>query len=209
MSILENNIYVKPSQVFIRSKSSIAEKISQDNNNNSNQLDDIAARGLIDYIDLGSEANSFLLSIGVLHYPSAENLVDLLIDRQESYFSPNNKDSEELVQAKVRIYINCLKQLSAVSNVTQQLYIEPLRSRLLNKPWCLAYQTLEKPDGNKYQSFKISKPSEIYLDDDHQSIIDLRPLCAPEEPELNKLYEKFGSRWISECVRRTLVHRGK
>lgn len=112
------------------------------------------------------------------------------------------------MSAKVRVYTNCLKQLSAASNVTQQRYVEPLRSRLLNKPWCLAYQTLERSDGTKHQIFKIAKPSDIYLDDDHQSAIDLRPLCAPDEPELIKLYEKFGAKWISECVKRTLVHRG-
>ncbi|CAF2792873.1 unnamed protein product [Rotaria sp. Silwood2] len=205
----ETNIYVKPSQVFIRSKSSTIDKISQDNNNNNNTFDDVAARGLIDYIDYGPEANSFLLSIGVLHYPSAENLADLLIERQQTYFNQNKDNNEELISAKVRFYTNCLKQLSAVSNVTQQLYVEPLRSRLINKPWCLAYQALERSDGTKYQIFKIAKPSDIYLDDDHQSAIDLRPLCAPDEPELIKLYEKFGSKWISECVKRTLVHRGK
>ncbi|CAF4889071.1 unnamed protein product, partial [Rotaria sp. Silwood1] len=183
-------------------------KISQDNNNNDT-FDDVAARGLIDYIDYGSEANSFLLSIGVLHYPSAENLADLLIERQQTYFNQNKDNNEELISAKVRFYINCLKQLSAVSNVTQQLYVEPLRSSLINKPWCLAYQALERSDGTKYQIFKIAKPSDIYLDDDHQSAIDLRPLCAPDEPELIKLYEKFGSKWISECVKRTLVHRGR
>ncbi|CAF1040266.1 unnamed protein product [Rotaria sordida] len=204
--LLENNIYVKPSQVFIRSKNSTIDKISQDNNNT---LDDVAAHGLIDYIDYGSEANSFLLSIGVLYYPSAENLADLLIERQQTYFNQNKDNNEELISAKVRFYTNCLKQLSAVSNVTQQLYIEPLRSRLINKPWCLAYQGLERSDGTKYQIFKIAKPSDIYLDDDHQCAIDLRPLCAPDEPELIKFYEKFGSKWISECVKRTLVHRGK
>ncbi|CAF4249982.1 unnamed protein product, partial [Rotaria sp. Silwood2] len=115
---------------FICSKSSIIDKISQDNNSN-NTLDDIAAHGLIDY---GSEANSFLLSIGVLHYPLAENLSDLPIERQQTYFNQTKDNNEELISAKVCFYTNCLKQLSAVSNVTQQLYIEPLCSRLINKP---------------------------------------------------------------------------
>ncbi|CAF4112088.1 unnamed protein product [Rotaria sp. Silwood2] len=198
----ENNIFCKPSQVFIRSKSSTTDKTSQDNNNNI--LDDEAARGLIDYIDYDDEANSFLLNIGVRDYPSVENLADLLIDRQATYFNRNEDTNDELLSAKVRFYTNCLIQLSAVSNVTQ-----PLRSRLINKPWCLAYHTLEQSDETKDQTFKIAKPSDIYLDDDHQYTINLRPLCAPDEPQLIKLYENFGAKWISECVERILINRGK
>jgi hypothetical protein len=168
-------------------------------------MDSSDTRGLIDYIDYGLEANSFLLGIGVLSYPSAENLAHLLIERQGNYF---DQVKDDLIQIKLRVYINCLKQLAAVSNVVRQLNVEPLRTDLINKPWCLGYQTIEKADGSKDRIFKIAKPSEIYLDDDHQCAIDLRPLCAPDEPELTRLYERFGSKWISESVKRTLVHRG-
>jgi hypothetical protein len=106
-----------------------------------------------------------------------------------------------LISSKLRIYTNCLKQLSILA---EQLNIEPLKSRLRTKAWCLAYQFIE----NKQRIFKIVKPSEIYLDDDHQSAIDIKPLCAPDEPELIKLYELFGSKWLSENVQRTLIHRG-
>ncbi|CAF4927120.1 unnamed protein product, partial [Rotaria sp. Silwood1] len=205
----ENNIYCKPSQVFIRSKSSTTDKISQDNNNNNNVFDDEIARGLIDYIDYSDEANSFLLNIGVRHFPSAENLADLLIDRQEIYFKRNEDTSDQVLSAKVRFYTNCLMQLSIVSNTTQQLYVEPLHSRLINKPWCLAYQIPEGSNGIKYQEFKITKPSDIYLDDDNQYAIKLRPLCAPEEKQLIQLYKKFGAKWISDCVERTLINLGK
>jgi hypothetical protein len=33
----------------------------------------MVTRGLIDYIDYGLDANSFLITIGVLSYPSASN----------------------------------------------------------------------------------------------------------------------------------------
>ncbi|CAF3876906.1 unnamed protein product [Rotaria sp. Silwood1] len=57
--------------------------------------------------------------------------------------------------------------------------------------------------------FNIAKSNEIYLDDDHQSAIDLHPLYASDEPELTQLYERFASKWISESVKRTVVYRGK
>jgi len=113
-----------------------------------------------------------------------------------------------LLISKLRIYTNCLKQLSISLNVTQQLNIEPLKSRLKSRPWCLAYQFIQQTDQNKQRIFKIVKPSDIYLDDDHQSAIDIKPLCAPDEPELTKLYETFGAKWLSENVQRILIHQG-
>ncbi|CAF4882959.1 unnamed protein product, partial [Rotaria sp. Silwood2] len=197
----------KPSQVFIRSKNSFTNETSS--NNDLNITDDMTTHGLIDYIDYGHQANSFLLSIGVLSYPSAENLADLLIERQASFFAQMKDNTNDMISTKLRVYTNCLKQLAAISNITKHLNVEPLRSRLINKPWCLAYQIIERSNGNKERIFKIAKPIDIYLDDDHQSAIDLRPLCAPDEPELTKLYELFGSKWLSESVKRTLIHRGK
>ncbi|CAF1463258.1 unnamed protein product [Adineta ricciae] len=199
--------YVKPSQVFIRSRDSTSSSASA--GTHVNIIDDIATHGLIDYVDYGYEANSFLLGIGVVSYPSAEVLAELLIERQAGYFSPSAQNSNDVLAGKLRVYINCLKQLAAVSHVARKFTVDPLRSRLINKPWCLGYQIIDRPDGSKDRIFKIAKPGDIYLDDDHQSAIDLRPLCAPDEPELTKLYEQFGANWISESVKRTLVHRGK
>ena len=198
---LPSSDFLKPSQVFIRSKNSSL-------NQNVSMIDDVATCDLIDYVDYGHEANSFLFNIGVLSYPSAENLADLLIERQASYFAQTKENADEMIAAKLRVYTNCLKQLAAVSNIAQQFNFEPLRSRLNNRPWCLGYQIIERSDGTKERTFKIARPSDIYLDDDHQSAIDLQPLCAPDEPELTKLYEIFGSKWLSEAVKRTLVHRG-
>ncbi|CAF4311774.1 unnamed protein product [Rotaria sp. Silwood2] len=197
-----SSTHLKPSQVFIRSKNSFSSGISPDQN--INMIDDVAMCGLIDYVDYGPEANSFLFSIGVLSYPSAENLADLLIERQASYFAQTQENTDEMIAAKIRVYTSCLKQLASVSNIAQQFNFEPLRSRLMNKPWCLAYQIIESSDGTRERTFKIARPNDIYLDDDHQSAIDLQPLCAPDEPELTKLYATFGSKWLSEAVKRTL-----
>ena len=166
-------------------------------------------RGLIDYVDYGSEGNSFLLGMGVASYPSAENLAALLLERQAKYLSASKENASEVITKKLAVYVTCLKQLSAASTVTRQFDVEPLRSRLRNEPWCLGYQTIDRADRSQERTFRIVRPCDIYLDDDHQCALDLRPLCAPDEPELTKFYERFGARWLSECVQRTLVHRGK
>lgn len=182
------NQHVKPNEVFIRSKS-----IDDD--------EDIS-RGLIDYVDYGDEANSFLKTIGVLSYPAIENLAFLLLDRQMKYFQQGN---EQILTSKLRFYTNCLKQMSIGSRLTEQLNREPLKTRLRNEPWCLAYQYL--PNSTD-RTFKIVRPADVYLDDDHQSAQDIRPLCAPDEPDLIALYQLFGSKWLSEHVQRTLIHQG-
>ena len=87
---------------------------------------------------------------------------------------------------------------------TNELQTPNLVKRLKNEAWCLGYQIVE----HQKRTFEIVRPNEIYLDDDHQCAIDLRPLLPPDEPELTKLYEKFGASWLSECVKRTLVHKG-
>jgi hypothetical protein len=173
-------------------------------------LDDTDKSGLIDYIDYGLEGNSFLLGIGVLHHPSASVLAELLIDRQADYFVNLNRNNSDDLKQKLLAYTSCLRQLAIAANTTNELQSVSLVKRLKIEAWCLGYQTIERRSNNEKQRiFKIVSPNEIYLDDDHQCAIDLRPLLPPDEPELTKLYEKFGSMWLSECVKRTLVHKGE
>jgi hypothetical protein len=193
-------VFVKPSEVFIRSDNS-------SDQSNMSFVDENNTNGLIDYIDYGPDANSFLKTIGVLHYPSAEILAKLLLDRQGEYFSHVNGHNSGRLQIKLLVYTNCLKQLAAYSTYKNQLNIDPLRGRLMNEPWCLGYQAV-KGNGDKPPISTIVKPNEIYLNDNEQYLNDLQPLCAPEEPELMKLYEQYGAKWLSECVQRTLLHRG-
>ena len=173
-------------------------------------LDDTDKSGLIDYVDYGSKGNSFLLSIGVLHHPSATILAELLLDRQAIYFSNLHRNHSDDIPRKLCAYTSCLRQLALAANTTSELQSVSLVKRLKNEAWCLGYQFVERSSNNENQRiFKIVPPNEIYLDDDHQCAIDLRPLLPPDELELTKLYEKFGARWLSECVQRTLAHKGE
>ncbi|CAF4610977.1 unnamed protein product, partial [Rotaria sp. Silwood2] len=173
-------------------------------------MDDTDKSGLIDYIDYGLEGNTFLLDIGVLHHPSASILAELLMDRQANYFSNLNQNNPDDLEQKSLAYKSCLQQLAIAANTTNELQSATLTKRLKNEAWCLGYQVIEKcSNSEKKCILKIVPPNEIYLDDDHQCAIDLRPLLPPDEPELTKLYEKFGASWLSECVKRTLVHKGE
>jgi hypothetical protein len=249
----ENNEFLRPSQVFIRSDSSTivssrlrhinvaAQLSSSDDNDNENNrsnhrrrkrtgktvasktkksktvstytpivIDDTDKTGLIDYIDFGPDGNAFLLDIGVLHHPSASVLAELLIDRQAVYFADIDPNDSTALKKKLLAYTSCLRQLAMAVQSTDELQSPALIKRLKTQAWCLGYQTVERRSTiDKQRIFQIVSPSDIYLDDDHQCAVDLRPLLPPEEPDLTKLYEKFGAMWLSECVKRTLVHKGK
>ncbi|CAF1429414.1 unnamed protein product [Rotaria sordida] len=158
-----NNNFMKPSQVFIRPDNSITpsdddddDEITQIIGNGSRKrnntkttttsknkkfktisltpliMDD--TNGLIDYIDYGSEGNSFLLNIGVLHYPSTTILAELLIGRQANYFSNLNQNN---LQQKLHVYTNCLRQLAITINELQSI---SLIKRLKTEAWCSGYQ---------------------------------------------------------------------
>ncbi|CAF2075938.1 unnamed protein product, partial [Rotaria magnacalcarata] len=183
---------MKPSHVFIKQPVPSVDET----------IDDTS--GLIDYVDFGTEANAFLLTVGVLHSPSIQMLAELLVERQETYFSNLTNDVD--IDKKLRVYKECLKKLAIASTHTPELYRNPLKTRLTNERWCLGFQL---NNDNKKSTPRIVKPTEIYLDDYHQCVLTHHPICSPNDPELTKLYEQFGAQWLSNCVKRDLKHTGK
>lgn len=198
ISFVERNTFVKPWQVFIRSDTSAG----------TNFVEGMDTSGLIDFVDYGPNANLFLSNVYVFPYPSPETLARLLLDRQAKYFSDSKNANNDVLANKLRVYTACLEQLAAFSTYTNQLNVDPLKTRLRNEPWCLGYQVIAAKNGTEQNTFKIVKPNEIYLNDDQQFVIDLKPLCAPDVSNLNRFYAQYGSKWLSESVQRTLVHRG-
>ena len=193
---------VKPTEVFIRSSSSAVASVE---NSDDEHID---TRGLIDFVDFGSQANSFLLGIGVRTFPSATVLATLLLNRQAAYFRDLRNDTSE-ADKKQKTYLYCLKQLAMSDSLSHELLREPINTRLRSEPWCLGYQTKTTENGETESICQIVAPREVYLDDDHSLALDISPVCSPEEPLLTDLYKRFGSRWLSDCAQRVLVHTGR
>ncbi|CAF4020170.1 unnamed protein product [Rotaria sordida] len=95
--VQETTTLMKPSEVFIHS-------IIQ-NQTTGSTFDDINTGGLIDYVDFGPAANSFLINIGVRDFPSASILAELLIDRQANYFANLTGDNDDSCYS-INSYIN-------------------------------------------------------------------------------------------------------
>ena len=199
--------FMKPAQIFVRSNTQKSTKKASEVPK-SPAFEDIDTSGLIDYVDFGSEANSFLSSVGVLPYPSIPVFAELLIDRQVSYFA-HPLDNSDVLRHKIDVYTECLKQLAGTVSWTPELSREPLASRMKNEPWCLGVQSSEDKNYANVPVSSIVRPSEIYLDDDPQCARIFNPVCPPNEPTLIKLYEKFGAKWLSNCVQRESICKGK
>ena len=193
---LDHGPLMKPTEVFIRSSSSTV---------NQSEDEEIDTSGLIDFVHFGPRANSFLLGIGVQHFPSATVLAQLLLERQETYFRGAVDNADESAK-KQKTYLYCLKQLAMSHSLSHELMNEPMKTRLKNEPWCLGYQMI---DGKTERICKISTPRKVYLDDDHSLAVDLEPLCSPDEPLLTDFYHKFGSSWLSDCAKRVIDHTGR
>ncbi|CAF1186151.1 unnamed protein product [Adineta steineri] len=200
-----SNILMKPSQVFVRSNVTTSQSTVK---NSDPEISDIVRIGLIDYVDFGLDANEFLRNIGVCDHPKPSVLAELLIDRQATYFASTRNNKNDL-KNKVKVYIDCLKQLASAAMYSQELQSKSLQERLRTNAWCLAFENTDGEINHNDFKMKIVKPNEVYLDDDHLCAMAFRPLLPPSEPALVKLYEYFGAKWLSDCVKRTMTFTGR
>ncbi|UJR18092.1 hypothetical protein I4U23_004992 [Adineta vaga] len=197
-----NTILTKPSQVFIRSNADTSSKTDTD------EITDIDTSGLIDYVDFGVDANAFLLTIGVVNHPKSSALAELMIDRQARYFA-SAEGNKDMLNKKMRVYINCLKELIVAYTCSNELQQEPLYTRLKTSAWCLGFRNIDHENGTREQIFEIVKPDEIYLDDSPMCAEKFRPLLPPKISQLPTLYQHFGAKWLSDCVTKTRTCIGK
>lgn len=187
-----------PTEVFIREVHSKRKEKDRE---------EIDTDGLIDFVDFGPDANAFLRSVGVLPFPTAPILAELLLDRQEDYLTIT-RDSGKGINERLKVYLHCLKQLAMLHSAHQDLMTHPIRTRLKNERWCLGYRTVDKDNSQTECIGQVVRPSEVYLNDDHSMIADLQPVCAPDEQLIIELYRALGSRWLSESAQRIIVHTG-
>jgi hypothetical protein len=157
---------------------------------------EVDTSGLIDYVDFGREGNSFLKKVGVVSWPSACTIAEILLNRQAAYFK-NSNENVEIRAKKMYAYLACLQRLAA--NV-RELAASPLTPRLQTEPWCLGYELNEDKTKPTMRVFRIVSPKNIYLNDDNLSALKFHPLCAPNDQAVNNLYKVFGSDYLSKYV---------
>ncbi|CAF2843449.1 unnamed protein product [Rotaria sp. Silwood2] len=195
-----DTILMKPSQVFIRSDVTSSKTTTTETNG-------IDTRGLIDYVDFGVAANTFLSRVGVRNDPTPSALAELLIDRQVAYFKSAEND-KDLLNSRINVYIDCLKKLAVAAVCSNELQQNLVSKRLRTNAWCLGFQTIVDKNGVSEQHFKIVNPNKIYLDDNSVYSKYFQPLLPPLQQGFPKLYEQFGAQWLSGCIQEKKKHKG-
>jgi hypothetical protein len=159
---------MKPSRVFIQQHETPVSK-------------EIDTSGLIDYVDFGPEANSFLLAVGVLHFPSIPVLAELLIERQENYFANLTDKDTVLNQKKLDVYTRCLKRIALASTQTPELRRAPLEKACQRSPCGAKMWNSRGPTGIYF--FGIYFLQRIYLfTEDLLGIISCISISAHPHP---------------------------
>lgn len=168
-------------------------------------LGDSATYGeIFDFVDFGSEANSFLLKIGSKHEPSAPELAGMLVREpsrllgtlgHEKYLSLLRRIADNASGLKNdKLLWGALKRAPCLLAVKE---IAPASSKV-------AEEELDQFEDNEaaIKEWHLAVPSSIVLVDDFYSyrIFKEKLLAGPQEEILENLYAGLGSVWVSSLV---------
>ncbi|KAF2728689.1 hypothetical protein EJ04DRAFT_448831 [Polyplosphaeria fusca] len=164
-------------------------------------------RGILDYVQFGNEAQSFLLKAGAKHEPSSIDLASLLAKNPSRFLNTIGQDR----------YLDLLRKLAENAGPiwkNTQLVQALVTSRIL-----LGYRdikidsrkspTVEDDMFEEYEDdlavqreYSLNKPNEIVIIDDVSFLSMFRDfvIAAPQEEQLEEFYSRFGVRKITQLV---------
>lgn len=159
---------------------------------------------IFDFVDFGSEANSFLLKIGSKHEPSAPELAGMLVREpnrllttigHEKYLSLLRRIAESAAGLKTdkTLWANlrrapCLLSLKEVSATNTEKHPADVDD--------------EYDDEGAIKQHQLSSAADIVIVDDYSSFRVFRNklVYAPQEEMLEKFYAGLGAAWLSMIV---------
>lgn len=163
-------------------------------------------KGILDYVQYGSEATAFLLKVGAKHEPSTQDLASLLAKNptrflntigQEKYLdllkklaehAPNLWKDKEL--AKTLVASRILLGYRDIKDDAKK--VEPSNEDL---------DDLDEP--NVHREWSLNKASEIVIIDNVNHMTRFRDyiIAAPQEELLEEFYARFGVQKVSDLVK--------
>jgi hypothetical protein len=163
-------------------------------------------RGILDYVQYGSEATAFLLKVGAKHEPTTHDLASLLSKNPARFLNTIGQDK----------YLDLLRKLAEhAENLwkDKELVKMLIASRALlgyrdikedtKKPGPADDDYDELDDPVVHREWSLNKASDIVIIDNVNYMLRFRDyiIAAPQEEALEEFYARFGVQKVSELVK--------
>jgi hypothetical protein len=166
---------------------------------------------ILDYVDFGDAANSFLIRCGSKSEPSSIELARLVTDEPARIFA--TFDNPERYQTLLTTIAEAWPILKKDKNLVREMkgssFLLASVEHPITKPKSSKTEgSLEEDDDddhNSVKSWQLAKSNEIVVVDDpvDYNIFKSDVLAAPQEEELEKFYLALGASPISEMIQQS------
>lgn len=163
-------------------------------------------RGILDYVQYGSEATAFLLKAGAKHEPSTHDLASLLAKNPARFLNTIGQDK----------YLDLLRKLA--EHATNLWKDKDLVKTLIASRILLGYRDIKDDakkiepndedlddldEPNMHREWSLNKASEIVIIDNVNYMTKFRDfiIAAPQEELLEEFYARFGVQKVSDLVK--------
>lgn len=162
-------------------------------------------RGMLDYVQYGPEATSFLLKVGAKHEPSSFELANMLAQNPSRFLKTMGQEK----------YLDLLRKLAEQGNslwVDKQFAETLSKSRILlgykdikgeNEKAELIEDDIFEDEGVTQREWSLNTGEEVIIVDDIYYFSKFRDfvVATPQEEVLEKFYERFGAKKMTDLVK--------
>ena len=182
-------VFYLPSQIFFKS-SSVEEKSEKDDHGS-----------LTETLFQQIEYNAFLSLAGVKAEPSLQEIFNLMIEKPDQVL-------DSLGEAKYKMLLRRIASDPPFNNVTK---------KIRSCPFLLGYLVIdeevnsgEESNGNGHKAqYVLARAEDIHIVDNSFLRRQFPMLVAPMEQTLEELYNRIGSKYVSEVVLKDFVVQGR
>ena len=164
-------------------------------------------RGILDYVQYGAEATSFLLKVGAKHEPSTHDLANLLSRNPARFLNTIGQDR----------YLDLLRKLAEHSGTLWK--DKDLTKQLVASRMLVGYRDVKDDakkgtagdesesddldEPNVHREWSLNKANEIVIIDNVNYLTRFRDyiIAAPQEEQLEEFYARFGVQKVSDLVK--------
>ncbi|KAF1831701.1 hypothetical protein BDW02DRAFT_632608 [Decorospora gaudefroyi] len=163
-------------------------------------------RGILDYVQYGGEATTFLLKVGAKHEPSTHDLASLLSKNPARFLNTIGQDKYlDLLRKLAEHAANLWKDKELVKTIVASRLLLGYRDIKddVNKVDAGDEEMDDLDEDNVHREWSLNKANEIVIIDNVNYMTRFRDfiIAAPQEELLEEFYARFGVQKVSELVK--------